>query len=65
METKKEKINSEHKKIAWHQNFKWWHITLISLFSAGLYLVTKIVIFDYIFLVGFVYSIVLAFKKKT
>jgi hypothetical protein len=54
----------EKNQIPSSPSLKWWHITIISLISVAIYLATKIVIFDYIFAVGLIYSIVLAIKSR-
>lgn len=59
-----EKNTTSVNKIPWHRNFKWWHILLISLFSGFLYFATGMAIFDYILVIGFIYSIVLAVKSR-
>jgi len=46
------------KKIPWYMNFKWYHTLLLSFIFLALYFITNIGLFDWGFLVGFIFSIV-------
>lgn len=50
--------------IHWSQNFRWYHILGISLLSGVIYFITGLVIFDYILVIGIIFSIVTAIKQR-
>jgi len=52
------------KRIPWHQNFNWWLLLILSFVSLIIYLWTKIDIFDWIFLLGLIFSVITFIKSR-
>jgi len=63
IDTLKTSKNTSNKNIPWHQNFKWWQILLISIISLIIYSITKIYLFDYIFIIGIIFALVQFIKQ--
>lgn len=57
-------IETGKKEIPWHQSFMWWHILILSFVSLLIYFWTYWAIFDWIFLIGLIYSIVVLVKSR-
>lgn len=50
-------------KIPWHQNFNWQIILILSFIFINLYFLTNIALFNYIFFIGLVFSVIVLIKK--
>lgn len=55
--TIQEKKPAISKDIPWHQNFKWWQILIVSIISLIIYFITNGYIWNYIFLIGIIFTI--------
>lgn len=57
-------VELKKETIPWYQSFQWWHILILSFVSLLIYFLTYWDIFDWIFLVGFIFSIIVLVKSR-
>jgi len=67
MKEQNETQQSIQKTIPWYTNLKWYHTLLLSFVLLTLFFITNIALFDWAFLIGFIFStvqMVKAIKNK-